>query len=108
MQANLDALSAGARAVIVPGDAWRRAAAYAGRRRLDIVLLDPPYADSEDSSEQGAVRQFMQTLDNADDKSPLLVLHHHHKVTYAQGYEDAWKIVKQRTFGTNTVTFFAQ
>ena len=108
LQANLDALSAGVRAVIVPGDAWRRAAAYAGRRRLDIVLLDPPYADSEDSSEQGAVRQFMQNLNNAAGESPLLVLHHHHKVVYAQDDQDAWKIVKQRTFGSNTVTFFTQ
>ena len=108
LQTNVDALTAGAQAVIVPGDAWRRAAAYAGRRRLDVVLLDPPYADSKDDSEHGAVRQFMQNLNALVDEKPLLVLHHHGTVRYAQADEDPWRIVKQRAFGSNTVTFFAQ
>ena len=108
LQANVDALSVGRRAVIVQGDAWRRAVSYAGRLSPDIVLLDPPYAESEDTSEDGAVRRFMHNLDSAVDTAPVLVLHHHHKVRYVEADGDPWMIVKQRTFGSNTVTFFAQ
>ena len=108
LRKNVDALRARPKALIVAGDAWRGAVACAEQRCFGLVFLDPPYADSEDDSEHGAVRRYLQQLDRVVDKKPLTVLHHHRSVQFAQPPGDLWRVVKQRTFGTNTVTFFAQ
>jgi len=105
---NVDALGTRPRALIVAGDAWRGAVACAEQRCFDLVFLDPPYADSADDSESGAVCRYLRRLDRVVDQKPLVVLHHHRSVRFAEVAGDPWRVVKQRTFGTNTVTFFAQ
>ena len=106
LRRNLDALRVGPEASIVARDAWREAVATPDGRPFDLVFLDPPYVDSEDASDSGAVREYFKRFDPHGGGKPLVVLHHHARVRYAPDAENSWRILKQRTFGSNGVTVF--
>lgn len=108
LRRNIEALGARGAATIVTHDAWRHAVLAADGRPFDLVLLDPPYRDSEDASEDGIVRRYLGRVGELDENRPLIVLHHQATVRFEAGATDLWRIVDQRSFGTNTVTFFAR
>lgn len=105
LRLNLDRLGAGPEAIIVRGDAWRRAAATFAQQPFDLVLLDPPFRDSADATEGGEVRRFLRRLRANEPSEILVVLHHESDADYSPCAEDGWKILDVRSFGRNVVTF---
>lgn len=108
LRQNIEALGAGGAATIVTRDAWRHAVLGADGRPFDLVFLDPPYGDSEDTSAKGAVSRYLQRLGELDENRPLVVLHHKAPACFEAKTADLWRIVDQRRFGTNAITFFAR
>lgn len=118
LRANLKALAVGPEASIVVGDAWRRAVATPDHRPFDLVLLDPPYADSDDVSGGGLVRGYLERIAGAGGPCPLVVLHHRAEARFCMepvpgnGLEtghtpvNQWRILDNRTYGSSAVTFF--
>lgn len=108
LRRNIEALGAGEAATVVTRDAWRHAVSDPDEHPFDLVFLDPPYRDSQDTSENGAVRRYLARMGRPDDDKPLVVLHHSVTARYEAQATDLWRIVDQRTFGTNSITFFVR
>lgn len=108
LRRNLDMLGIGAEAAIVTQDAWRHSVQDPNGRPFDLVFLDPPYRDSQDTSEGGPVRGYLCRLRQIEENRPLVVLHHNAKVRFDTLPIDPWRIVDQRTSGSHTVAFFAR
>lgn len=106
LRQNVRALGAGAVASVVTHDAWRAAVADPEGRPFELVFLDPPYRDSEDSSESGAVKRYLLRLGNVADNRPLVVLHHAAKVRFETEDTDMWRLWDRRNYGTHAVSFF--
>ena len=106
LKKNLEVLHAGDWATIVTRDAWTGALSGPDGQVFDLILLDPPYADSDDTSEGGFVRRYLARLSELEDNKPLVVLHHRAKICYPCKADDAWRIWDQRTFGSNATTIF--
>ncbi len=106
LRQNVRVLGAGALATVVTRDAWRAAVADPDERSFELVFLDPPYRDSEDSSESGAVKRYLVRLAEVEDNRPLVVLHHAAAVRFEMDDMDMWRVSDRRTFGTNAVSFF--
>lgn len=108
LQANLAGLGAGSEAVLNRKDAWTEAARRPDTHAFELVFLDPPYVDSQDSSSAGRVMRFLAELaPNAGDRA-LLVLHHRATVAFADPSDGAWRMVESRKFGTNGVTIYTR
>jgi 16S rRNA (guanine966-N2)-methyltransferase len=108
LRRNLHALGAGPEATIVTSDGWTHAARTPEGLPFGLVFLDPPYADSDDTSDQGRVKQYLRRLANCGGEAPLVILHHRASIRHVMESDDAWQIVDQRTFGSNGVTFFGR
>ncbi|MCH7994390.1 MAG: 16S rRNA (guanine(966)-N(2))-methyltransferase RsmD [Planctomycetes bacterium] len=106
LQGNLDALEAGSAATILTRDAWTCAIGQRDGGSVELILLDPPYADSEDASPVGRVMQFLKRF--ANDHALLIVLHHRESVRYALQDGDGWDIFDRRASGSHAVTFFTR
>lgn len=106
LQQSFTTLSVGPEAVIVRGDAWSMCTVHARRRPFDLVLLDPPYADSDDPSENGHVATLLAELAAVGENSSLVVLHHRAGVGFSSSVASPWNIYEERKFGSNGVTFF--
>ena len=104
MKANIGALDAGSQAEIITGDAWRAAVASSDGRPFDLVLLDPPYRDTQDTSPDGPVQQFLIALNASPGRQSLVVLHHHADSGFAD--TGGWRVVDRRVFGTGAITVF--
>jgi 16S rRNA G966 N2-methylase RsmD len=92
----------------VTRDAWFVATRGADEQPFELLFLDPPYRDSEDSSDRGAVRRYLARLGELEENKPLVVLHHSAGVRFESGPGDVWRVVDQRTFGTSSVSFFTR
>ncbi|MCH7873340.1 MAG: RsmD family RNA methyltransferase, partial [Planctomycetes bacterium] len=55
LRLNVEALGAKSSASIAVRDAWAYGASAAGREPFDLIFLDPPYRETEDSSDDGRV-----------------------------------------------------
>ncbi|UCC31244.1 MAG: 16S rRNA (guanine(966)-N(2))-methyltransferase RsmD, partial [Phycisphaerales bacterium] len=108
LRQNLDALRVGVAAAIVTRDAWRWAVVDPDGRPFDLIFLDPPYRDSEDTSSQGAVRRYLARLGELEDNTPLVVLHHGARVCFETEPTEPWRVMDRRTLGGNSVTLFAR
>jgi 16S rRNA (guanine966-N2)-methyltransferase len=108
LRRNLEVLGVGSEATIVTADAWRRAVAGSDGRPFELVFLDPPYRDSEDTSSAGAIGRYLSRLGERDDSMPLVVLHHRAGIRFVMGTDDPWRVVDRRTLGSSAVTFFAR
>ena len=106
LQGNLDALKVGPEATILSRNAWTCAIRQEDERPVELILLDPPYADSEDASSGGRVMQFLERF--ATDDALLVVLHHRAGVRYEVRDGDGWDIFDRRTTGSHAVTFFTR
>lgn len=105
LRTNIDSLDAQARSQVIVQDAWESAISTPEGGSFDLVFLDPPYADSNDSSPAGAVYKYLERL-AGNGTDPLVVIHHNARVRYAAPLPGSWKVMKHRTFGTNAVTYF--
>lgn len=108
LRQNLEALGVGAQASVVGGDAWTHALHTPSGVGYGLVFLDPPYADSDDTSYEGRVKRYLERLGAGADDTRLLVLHHRASVRYIMDVEDAWRVSDHRTFGSNGVTVFSR
>lgn len=105
LRQNLDSLRVGEAATVVTWDAWRHGVSTADGEPFDLLFLDPPYRDSEDTSETGAVSRYLTRLAAIHRSSPLVVFHHRATVRFQTSVAERWQVVDCRTFGTHTVTF---
>jgi len=103
---NLQVLRVGLAATVVTRDAWRAPMVDTEGQAFELIFLDPPYRDSQDTSDVGAVRRFLARLGEIEKSKPLVVLHHSAKVYYQGKSGDLWRVVDRRTLGTNSITFF--
>ena len=108
LRQNLDALHVGGAATIVTRDAWRWAVVDPDGQPFELIFLDPPYRDSEDTSGQGAVRRYLARLGELEDNTPLVVLHHSAKVCFEIEPTGPWRVVDRRTLGSNSITVFTR
>ena len=107
LKRNLDALAVGPEATIVTRDAWSHALGTRDGAPFDLVFLDPPYADSDDTSGGGLVRRYLSRLAATGGAGTHVVLHHRTSIRFVLEGEQNWRIVDRREFGSNGVTFFS-
>jgi 16S rRNA (guanine(966)-N(2))-methyltransferase RsmD len=107
LRRNLDDLGVGEAASIVTQNAWTQAVSDPAGRPFDLVFLDPPYRDSADTSESGLVRRYLKRLGESEENPPFVVLHHRAADRFTSEPTERLQIVKQRTFGTNMLSFFS-
>lgn len=108
LKRNLEALEAGPSAIIAAHDAWVYGVASNGRKPFDLIFLDPPYRDSEDTSENGPVGHFLSSLARHEPHDALIVLHHPSNDRFPDRLADCWRVEDTRSFGTNSITLFAR
>jgi 16S rRNA (guanine966-N2)-methyltransferase len=108
LRRNIAALQAESLATLVARDAWTSAVADPGGRPFDLILLDPPYRDSDDTSDSGPVAQYLRRLDLDRPQRPLIVLHHRASKVDRPHWPPGWRTIKHRTFGTNAVSFITR
>jgi len=105
LRRNISSLQATDRCSVVARDAWWSGIAAPGGATFDLVLLDPPYADSQDSSAQGRVAQYLARLKGRHDGDQMVVLHHRGDVRFDVALP-GWRILDQRVLGSNGLTYF--
>lgn len=108
LKENIGNLDATDQATIVTRDAWRAAVLDATGRPFELVLLDPPYEDTMDTSDKGAVKQYLGKLAETRNADTLVVLHHQAPNEWEFDSEDPWRVLGYRTFGTNAITMIAR
>ena len=108
LRQNLAALGAADETAIVGGNAWTNAIKAPDGQFFELVLLDPPYADSDDASDDGPVPRYLSELAQLEADDLLVVLHHRAGVDYDLSDGPAWKLMHRRKMGTNAVTMLAR
>lgn len=108
LRQNLAALGVDNETTIVAGNAWTNAIKAPDGQVFELILLDPPYADSDDASDDGPVRRYLENLAQLEADDSLVVLHHRAGVDYDMSDRPPWKLVDRRTMGTNAVTILAR
>lgn len=108
LRRNIEALDAYESATVISRDAWSAAICDADHQPFDLVLLDPPYRDSVDTTAQGPVRQYLEKLFAADGSDPVVVLHHQEKVEYAPDTGQTYRLVDRRRYGTGAISVFVK
>ncbi len=104
LERNIKALDAATQTEIDRRDAWRVGTRTGDGQSFDLVFLDPPYRDSADTTEHGAVRQYLGRLATLNDGGGLVVLHHEAKQRFILDPGDAWRIIDERRFGSSAIT----
>ena len=103
---NLRNLAVGAEACVMEGDAWNHPM-LSGSREYELVLLDPPYSDSDDDSPSGPLAKLLSRL--AQSRMGTTIVVHHRKGTNVSVADwSGWTVVDQRVFGTNVVTILSR
>ncbi len=106
LRKNIQELDASEESKVIVRNAWRASLSDPDGRAFDLILLDPPYRDSEDSSVMGHVFRYLQEL-TTDESRPMVVLHHASTVQYVVDEENRWRIIDQRKFGRSKMTVFS-
>lgn len=101
--ANLDAQTC---CEVIRRDAWRAATATIAQEPFDLVFLDPPYRDSQDTSPRGAVLRYLSRMAGSTAAGCVVILHHDRRTHFALNEGEPWKIADERSFGSNAVTMF--
>ena len=108
LRQNIEALSAGQSATIVAKDAWKSAIMDGDERPFDLVLLDPPYQDSTDTTPRGHVRTYLERLFSMDGSNPVVVLHHQDRVQYDLGTGEPYRLADRRRYGSGAISVFVR
>jgi 16S rRNA (guanine(966)-N(2))-methyltransferase RsmD len=88
-------------------NAWLAAARCGPDADFDLVLLDPPYRDTLDTGEKGQVSRFLDRVGRCYDHAVTVMLHHPRDLTYFMPQAGSWRVVTNRTIGSNGITVFA-
>ena len=97
---------------VVTGDAWKAAGRDAKAGAFDLVFLDPPYRDTQNTDAESPVATFLRRIAETPvgqiaARVPLVVLHHFEKVRFSKiDLAAPWVIGDERRMGTSAVTFF--
>ncbi|HNQ21966.1 MAG TPA: 16S rRNA (guanine(966)-N(2))-methyltransferase RsmD [Phycisphaerae bacterium] len=105
LRRNLSTLAVGPEGVVVSGDAWRQLARAAQAEPFGLILLDPPYRDSDDATARGQVPRLLAALAKAPRADTLIVLHYRAAAGWVGPAPEGWDVPVQRRFGTNGVCF---
>ena len=105
---NLDTLGVGPEAVVITQDAWNSAVCAPGGRPFDLVLLDPPYADTRETSPDSPLIRYLRRLAERQDNRPLVMLHHAASVPVTLDPDAEWTVVDRRILGTNAITLLVR
>ena len=108
LQRNLEALGVGTEATVIARNAWNSAIIAPEGRPFDLLLLDPPYADTEDVSRKGLLKRYLERIAERADNRPVVVLHHRASVRVAVDPDESWRVLDRRIFGTNMITLFVR
>lgn len=108
LRENIIALGAADRAEVVTGDAWREGVHDPAGRPFDLIFLDPPYRDSQDASQNGPARRFLQRIAQREDNLPMIVLHHEAGVEFILADDDPWRVQDTRRMGSSRATIFSR
>jgi 16S rRNA (guanine966-N2)-methyltransferase len=103
---NLETLGVQSEGTVVTQDAWSAAFCTPERQPYDLILLDPPYADTKDASSGGLVRRYLRKEVFSAVDGPVIVLHHPASVDYGGVVEDGWRLAHHREYGTNAISIF--
>jgi 16S rRNA (guanine966-N2)-methyltransferase len=103
---NLSELGVGPEGVVVTRDAWTHAVHTPDGAPFDLVFLDPPYADSDDTGRDGRVRRYLRRLAENGEGACLVVLHHRASVRFDLADDEGWQVGDRRILGSNGVTLF--
>lgn len=114
LRGNVETLGAENISSIVTGDAWKAAGRDAGARTFDLVFLDPPYRDTQNTDSESPVATFLRRIAEAKipvgqvaAHLPLVMLHHFEKVRFSKmDLAAPWAIGDERRMGTSAITFF--
>lgn len=106
LRQNLERLGATeAQALVQCGDAWKLPGPAGTLAAVELLFLDPPFADSADSGAAGAVQRFLRNWTPTGSTRPVIVLHHQSSVAYPQN-AGGWQRMDEREFGSGRVTFY--
>jgi 16S rRNA (guanine966-N2)-methyltransferase len=111
LRSNLKALEAGPDLIILAGDVYELAVrAKQAKAPFDLILLDPPYADSQNMSSDSPVGTLIRRLGGPKLSNPdaVLVLHHPRDTSYAAIRTGAWQLADARRYGSNLISFFCK
>lgn len=106
LRENLTTLGAQQEAAIISRDAWRDVAALKGDETPELILLDPPYSEARDGSPAGNVSRFLDSMQGCVQTGCLVVLHHPKHVDFSGLAVESWRVVGERTIGSNGLTVF--
>ncbi|HEY3244317.1 MAG TPA: RsmD family RNA methyltransferase [Phycisphaerae bacterium] len=111
IRSNLQLLEGGADLVIVPGDTYELAVRpKQARGPFDLLLLDPPYTDSQDRSTESPLVTLMRRLGGPKLSNPeaVLMLHHRRGTSYASIPVGVWQLDDERHYGSTLISFFSK
>ena len=108
LRQNVDTLCAGATAIIADRDAWVYGASAAAKNPFDLIFLDPPYRDSEDVTESGAVAGLLKRLDENAPAESVVLLHHPLTAAFDAPRTDGWIVSGAKHIGSNAITLFSR
>lgn len=100
---NLIALGGDANAKILAEDAWQFELCR-DNRAFDLVFLDPPYRDVQDTSADGPLGRLLARWTGMETGGCLIVFHHPKRLDYSRAVPEPWSIVDVRGLGTSGVT----
>lgn len=106
LQRNFARFQAGSEAMIVTRDAWSASIPPEGGRGFDLVFLDPPYRDSQDTSPKGPVLRYLNRLAARCEKEPIVILHHRPAFSFSVPPGSRWQISDTRSFGSSGISTF--
>ncbi len=109
LRRNLKTLEAGPQAGVVVGDIWRASICPpVNFPPLDLILLDPPFADTADTSERSKVASLSRRVRSspAITNDTLLVIRHEAKIHWPNSIGHAWTLDNRRVYGRNAFSFF--
>lgn len=104
LKKNIKTLEADDPSTIVVRNAYQEAVADHQGNPFDLIFLDPPYRDSMDSTINGKIYRYLQSLIAKENHQTVVVFHHPKKVKYLFDDETRWKIIDQRTVGSSAIT----
>lgn len=104
LRRNIRSLNVGPAATIITRDAWGAAVSTPDGGSFDLLLLDPPYADSHDMIENGKVRHYLERIARESPGRPLVVFHHQATAGAEPLSRNPWQVLDRREFGTHAIT----
>ena len=111
LKKNLDALQAGPGAVVIGADLWRSGAnAPQEQRPLELIFVDPPFADSRDLADRSKIGTLLRRLASHSLTAPdaLVVFRHEAKIHVPEIVGEHWIVEQRRKYGASGITLLVR